>query len=102
VVPNENLLHAVLANNFNVLYSNSLNEEQQEELKTILSMSQEDLEKNITELKESVLSQVGTILSENQDNDLTTKLNQVQKEVNEMNFSKFNLYKLKELKNGLN
>ena len=102
VVPNENLLHAVLANNFNVLYSNSLNEEQQEELKTILSMSQEDLEKNITELKESVLSQVGTILSENQDSDLTTKLNQVQKEVNEMNFSKFNLYKLKELKNGLN
>lgn len=65
-------------------------------------MSQEDLEKNVTELKESILSQVGTILSENKDDELTTKLNQVQKEVNEMNFSKFNLYKLKELKNGLN
>jgi hypothetical protein len=102
IVPNESLLHAVLANNFNVLYSNSLNEEQQEELKNILSMSQEDLEKNVTELKESILTQVGTILSENKDDELTTKLNQVQKEVNEMNFSKFNLYKLKELKNGLN
>jgi hypothetical protein len=102
IVPNESLLHAVLANNFNVLYTNSLNEEQQEELKTILSMSQEDLEKNITELKESVLTQVGTILSENKDDELTTKLTQVQKEVNEMNFNKFNLYKLKELKNGLN
>jgi hypothetical protein len=65
-------------------------------------MSQEDLEKNITELKESVLTQVGTILSENKDDELTTKLTQVQKEVNEMNFNKFNLYKLKELKNGLN
>mgnify|MGYP003352927486 CR=1 FL=1 len=34
---NENLLHAVLANNFNVLYSNTLSESQQEELKNILS-----------------------------------------------------------------
>jgi hypothetical protein len=65
-------------------------------------MSQEDLEKNITELKESVLTQVGTILSENKDDELTKKLNQVQKDVKEMNFNKFNLYKLKELKNGLN
>lgn len=101
LILNENLLHAVLANNFNVLYSNSMNEEEQEELKGILSMPQEDLEKNITELKESILSQVGTILSENQDDDLLKKLNRVQEEVNEMNFSKFNLYKLKELKNGL-
>lgn len=101
LILNENLLHAVLANNFNVLYSNSMNEEEQEELKGILSIPQEDLEKNITELKESILSQVGTILSENQDDDLLKKLNRVQEEVNEMNFSKFNLYKLKELKNGL-
>jgi len=36
---NENLLHAVLANNFNVLYESSLNDEQKETLKNIISLS---------------------------------------------------------------
>ena len=40
---NENLLYSVLANNFNALYSQNLNEEQKEELKNILSMSDVDL-----------------------------------------------------------
>lgn len=101
VVLNESLLHAVLVNNFNVLYTNNLNEEQQEELKTILSMNQEDLDKNMSELKENVLVQVSKILSENSDQELSTKLTQVQDEVNKMTFNKFNYYKLKELKNGL-
>ena len=35
-IANESLLQAVLANNFNVLYSNTLSESQKEELKTIL------------------------------------------------------------------
>lgn len=101
VVLNESLLHAVLVNNFNVLYANNLNEEQQEELKTILSMNQEDLDKNMSDLKETVLEQVSKILSENSDQELSTKLTQVQDEVNKMTFNKFNYYKLKELKNGL-
>ncbi len=102
VVVNESLLHAVLVNNFNVLYSNNLNEEQKEELKNILSMNQEDLDKNISELKENVLDQVSKILTENSDQDLSKKLTQVQEEVNKMTFSKINYFKLKELKNGLN
>jgi hypothetical protein len=102
VVVNESLLHAVLVNNFNVLYSNNLNEEQKEELKNILSMNQEDLDKNMSELKENVLDQVSKILTENSDQDLSKKLTQVQDEVNKMTFSKINYFKLKELKNGLN
>ncbi len=102
VVVNESLLHAVLVNNFNVLYSNSLNEEQKEELTQILSMNQDDLNKNMQELKESVLEQVSKILSENSDQELSRKLNQVQEEVGKMTFDKINYYKLKELKNGLN
>jgi len=98
---NENLLHAVLANNFNVLYTNNLNEEQQEELKTILSISNEDLVSKTTELKESILNRVGSLLSESDDNDLITKLSKVKGEVQEMDLSKYNYYRLTQLKNGL-
>jgi hypothetical protein len=98
---NENLLHTVLANNFNVLYTNNLNEEQKEELKTILSISNEDLVSKTTELKESILNKVGSLLSESNDNDLTTKLSRVKDEVQEMDLSKYNYYRLTQLKNGL-
>jgi hypothetical protein len=61
---NENLLHAVLANNFNVLYNNNLSESQKEELKNILTMTNDDLESKTNELKESILSKVSEILNE--------------------------------------
>ena len=99
---NENLLHAVLANNFNVLYSNSLNEEQKEELKNILSITDEDLDSKTNELKESILNQVDTILTESKDDDLMNKLNKVKDEVKTMDTSKYNYYRLVQLKNGLN
>ena len=98
---NENLLHAVLANNFNVLYVNNLNEEQQKELKNILSISNEDLVSKTTELKESIINRVGSLLSESNDNDLTNKLSKVKDEVQEMELSKYNYYRLTQLKNGL-
>ena len=98
---NENLLHAVLANNFNVLYTNNLTEDQQTELKTILSISNEDLVLKTTELKESILNRVGSLLSESNDNDLTTKLSKVKDEVQDMDLSKYNYYRLTQLKNGL-
>jgi hypothetical protein len=101
LVENENLLYAVLANNFNVLYNNSLNESQKKELQGILSLTDEDLEVKIGDLKESILGQVGNILSESKDGDLTGKLTKVKDEVNEMKSSKFNYYRLVQLKNGL-
>ena len=99
---NENLLHTVLANNFNVLYSNTLNESQKDELKTILSMSNEELTNKTSELKESILNQVETILTESKDTEFNNKLNSVKKEVQSMDTSKINYYRLTELKNGLN
>jgi len=101
LVENENLLYAVLANNFNVLYNHSLNESQKKELQGILSLTDEDLEVKISDLKESILGQVGSILSESKDGDLTGKLTKVKDEVNEMKSSKFNYYRLVQLKNGL-
>jgi hypothetical protein len=99
---NENLLHTVLANNFNVLYSNTLNESQKEELKNILSMSNDDLNDKTKELKESILNQVETILTESKDDEFNKKLSSVKDEVQSMDTSKINYYRLTELKNGLN
>ena len=102
LIPNENLLNAVLTNNFNALYSNTLSEQQKEELKNILSLSQEELLTKTTELKESIVSQVSTLLSESNETDLINKLNAVKDEVNQMFPSRYNYYRLNELKNGLN
>ena len=101
-VTNENLLHAVLANNFNILYSNTLSEEQKIELKTILDLSNEDLENKTTELKESILNQIGEIINESKDSEMVTKLSKVKDEVLKKETSKINYYRLTELKNGLN
>lgn len=98
---NENLLHAVLVNNFNVLYSGNLNEEQKEELKNILSISNEDLVSKTNELKESILGKVTSLINESNDNEFTNKLSKVKDEVQEMDLSKYNYYRLTQLKNGL-
>jgi hypothetical protein len=101
---NENLLHAVLANNFNVLYSNTLSESQQEELKNILSIPSEELESKTVELKESITNQVNSILNEAvaTDSEIVSKLNKVKNEDDEMETSRYNYYRLTDLKNGLN
>jgi hypothetical protein len=101
LVPNETLLNAVLANNFNALYSNTLSESQKEELKNILSISYDDLITKSNELAESVIKEVSTLLSESNDTDLSTKLNAVKDEVTQMSPSRYNYYRLNELKNGL-
>lgn len=99
---NQNLLNAVLVHDFNVLYSNSLNEEEKVELKSILSLSIDDVKITTLQLKEEVLNKISTILTESKDIDLTTKLQKVESEVQSMIPNKFNLYKLKQLKGDLN
>ena len=101
LVPNESLLNTVLTNNFNVLYSNTLSESQKEELKNILSISYDDLISKSNELSESVINRVSTLLSESNDTDLSTKLKAVKDEVTQMSPSRYNYYRLNELKNGL-
>lgn len=102
LVPNESLLQTVLANNFNVLYSNTLSESQKEELKNILSIPHEELTGKVTDLKESILSNVETLLNESKEEGLVDKLLAVKNEVNTMSTSKYNYYKLLQLKDGLN
>lgn len=101
VIQNENLLHAILTNNFNVVYNNSLSEEQKKQLRDILSMSEEDVLAKTQDLKETVTSKVDSLLKESTDNDFTNKLHKVKDEVVTMNSTKYNYFKLLELKNGL-
>jgi hypothetical protein len=103
LIPNLGLLNAVLVNNFNVLYSDSLNEGQKKELKDILSFTDEELNEKTKEIKESIHSKIGGILSESKylQSEVISKLESVKKEVNSMEISKYNYYKLRELKNGL-
>jgi regulator of replication initiation timing len=98
---NENLLYAVLANNFNVLYDSTLNESEKNELKSVLSLSNEDLEKSVKDLKESVNDKISKLLSESSEDELTNKLNKVKSEVGEMNISRVNYIRLKQLKSDL-
>ncbi len=65
-------------------------------------MSNDDLNTKTTELKESILTQVETILTESKDVEFNNKLNSVKNEVQSMDTSKINYYRLTELKNGLN
>ena len=102
LVPNETLLNAVLANNFNVLYSNTLSESEKGELKNILSLPYDELIGKTTELKESITTQVTSLINESKDSELLTKLNKVKEEVTGMFPTRYNYYRLIELKNGLN
>jgi len=102
LVPNETLLNAVLANNFNVLYTQTLSETEKEELKNILSIPYDDLITKSNELAESIVNQVISLISESSDTELSNKLNAVKDEVNKMSPSRYNYYRLNELKNGLN
>ncbi len=98
---NENLLHAVLVNNFNVLYDNNLSEEQKHTLKDILSIPTNELESKTNELKESLNKKIESLLIESSDDEMKSKLNNVKEEVNNKKSSRINYYRLVELKNGL-
>ena len=98
---NESLLYGVLANNFNVLYSNTLTEEQKNEFKNIMSLSNEDLVTKTEELKENINSKIETILTESKDKEMNEKLDKVKQEVNTKEVSRLNYFRLMELRNGL-
>lgn len=98
---NEKMLHAVLANNFNVLYSNTLSETEKEQLKSILQMTDEDVDKKTSQLKENILLKVNKMLNENNDQQFLDKLNKVKDEVIKTSSSKYNLFKLKELESEI-
>ena len=96
---NESLLNSVLANNFNVSYDKTLTEEEKSKLKSILSLSKEEVETKSKELQETIISKLDQLVESDQD--FKSKSDMVRKEVMEMNYSKYNLYRLGDLLEGI-
>ena len=84
-----------------ITFKITLNDEQKETLKSIISLSDEDVKNKVGEFKESLYNKVNTLLSESTDNSFKDKLTDVKKEMDSMNPTKYNYYRLKELQNGL-
>jgi len=101
IIENTVLLHNVLINNFNVLYGNTLNEDEKAQLTEILSISDEDLKSKFTSLQEEVTTKMEKLVIEEKNNELKDKLNLALTESKSMNVTKFNYYKLQQLKKGL-
>jgi hypothetical protein len=100
-IQNENLLFAVLANNFNVLYDKTLSESEKDILKKIVSMSDDELEIKTKELKESITLRIELLINESTEEEIKNKLNKVKDEVLNKDKSRISYYRLVELKNGL-
>lgn len=96
---NESLLNSVLVNNFNVGYDKMLTEDEKNKLKGILSLSQEEVEIKSKELQETITSKLDQLVES--DKDFKPKSDMVRKEVMEMNYSKYNLYRLGDLLEGI-
>jgi uncharacterized coiled-coil protein SlyX len=101
LIENEALLHQILTNNFNVLYNNTLSEEEKKKLTEILSISENDLKTRFTTLQEEVIAKINKMITEDVNKDARPKLNDVLNEAESMKPTKFNYYKLEHLKNGL-
>jgi hypothetical protein len=101
LIENEALLHTVLTSNFNALYGATLTEEEQDELKKILSVTNDELQKNFMTLKEEVNKKMGKMLTEEKNIDLRAKLEKALDEVKTMKPTKYQYYKLQQLKSGL-
>ena len=97
---NENLLNTVLTTNFNTHYNTTLSEEEKRELKSIVVIKKEDFNETFNTLKESLKTKVNELMNES-DEDIKETLKMTHKEIELMESSRYNYYKLNELKKDL-
>lgn len=98
---NEKLLMTVLSNDFNSYYTKALSESDKTKLKEILELSNSDIEEKTKSLSENIVNKISDLLTESNDIELKNKLESVKSEVVNMKPSKYNYFRLLELKNGL-
>jgi len=98
---NEHLLHFVLVERFNNDFEKMLNEEEKTKLNDILSMSQDDLSSEIASLKEDLEEKLTDMMLNEEEQVVKDKLDNVLKEARDLPVTKYNYYKLQQLKNGL-
>jgi hypothetical protein len=100
-IENHSLLNAVLVNNFNIKYEDFLNEEQKGTFNKIVSMTNDDLVLEMNTIKKELNNKLDSLLKESTEDSVVSKLNNVKSEVDKSEVTKYNYYKLIELKNGL-
>lgn len=98
---NHTLLNTVLVGNFNTKFTDFLNEEQKETFSKIMSMSNEELINEMSLIRTELNSKIENLLGESTDDMMVEKLKKVKTDINESEITKYNYYKLTELKNGL-
>lgn len=98
---NEKLLMTILSNDFNSFYDKTLSENDKNKLKEILNYKQEEIELKTKELSESIYNKIENIINESTDTNISEKLCKVKEEVENIKPSKYNYYRLLQLKNGL-
>ena len=79
----------------------NVNENEKNELKSILSLTSNEIENEMKELKESVTSKLKVTLNESKDVEYTTKIQSTINKVMESKNDHYNLYKLRNLNEGL-
>jgi hypothetical protein len=87
--------------NFNTKFTDFLNEEQKETFSKIMSMSNEELINEMSLARTELNSKIENLLGESTDDVMVEKLKKVKIDINESEITKYNYYKLTELKNGL-
>jgi hypothetical protein len=98
---NHNLLNTVLVGNFNTKFTDFLNEEQKETFTKIVSMTESELETETQKIKSEINQKIESILKESTDSIMDEKLNKVKEDLNESELTKYNYFKMTELKKGL-
>ena len=98
---NEHLLHFVLAERFNNDFDKMLSKEEKTKLSEILSMSQADLSSNFETLQEEIDEKIGEMMLTEEEVDVKAKLDNVLNEARQLPKTKYNYYKLQQLRNGL-
>ena len=98
---NHTLLNTVLVGNFNTKFTDFLNEEQKETFTKIVSLTESELENEVQKIKSEINQKIDTLLKESTDSVMDEKLNKVKEDLNETELTKYNYFKMTELKKGL-
>jgi regulator of replication initiation timing len=97
---NESLLLSVMTNNFNLLYNNTLSEEDKKEFRNILSLNENQIADETKKLKHEILDKIESLLKESVDTEFRDKLIVVRDQVKNTDPSKLNYFRLIELGKG--
>tara|TARA_R110000803_G_scaffold35710_3_gene77067 strand:+ start:15005 stop:15739 length:735 start_codon:yes stop_codon:yes gene_type:complete len=91
---------SIATNTFNKEYDN-ISEEEQKELKSLLSLNKSELSEEIIKSKKVVLSKLSEKINESKDIELNDQVKKTIEKINESDVSLTSLYKLKQLEQGL-